>query len=89
MNETNHSHDQLLDLLRTLPGYDLDAQVSQRVQARAHVVLSRHGRRSSSLSLGLFVLGRIVEPVLATSLSACFLLWLVARCLQVYGWLSG
>jgi hypothetical protein len=85
MTTTDRPDDDLLASLGTLIPHDLGAARADAVRHHAHEILARRRRRGSRALPSLAALGRCAEPLLAAGLGAGFFLWLVGRCLQIYG----
>jgi len=85
MTMTDRPHDHMLSSMGALTPHDLGAARVDSVRRHAHEILARRQRRARAAIPALAALGRFAEPLLATGLGACFFLWLVARCLQIYG----
>lgn len=89
MRSAERSHDEVLAALGALAACDLPAARAEAVRRQAHEILGRRRRRARWGLPALAALGRVAEPLFATGLGAGFFLWLVARCLQIYGLLPG
>lgn len=85
MNAPDPLHDDAVAALRALTSYDLGAPRAESVRRRAHEILARRRRHTRAVIPALVAFGRAAEPLFAASLGACCFLWLVARCLQIYG----
>jgi len=85
MTALDRFHDDVFASLSALSPHDLGAARAESVRRQAHDILAHRRRRVRAALPALAALGRLAEPLLATGLGAGFLLWLVARCLQIYG----
>jgi hypothetical protein len=85
MNGAGESHDEVLAALGALAPCDLPAARAEVVRRQAHGILARRRQRARWGVPAVATLGRVAEPVFAAGLGGGFFLWLVARCLQIYG----
>ncbi|MFZ5785141.1 MAG: hypothetical protein ACOY3Y_01755 [Acidobacteriota bacterium] len=89
MSTPDSIRDDVLAPLGALTTHDVGAEGAASVRRRAHRILARRRRRARSVPPALVAFARFSEPVFAGNLGACSFLWIVARCLQIYGLLPG
>jgi hypothetical protein len=89
MSSPDSPRDDLLAAFNALASHDLEAPRVESVRRRAHVILARRHRGARAVLPALAAFARLGESVLASGLGACSLLWIVGRCLQIYGLLPG
>jgi hypothetical protein len=75
--------DELLAILRALPGADMDPRRARQVRDRACATLNRRQRPVARWLKALAAFyDRLVEPVLVGALAAGFLAWVAGRCVE-------
>jgi hypothetical protein len=75
--------DELLVMLRALPGVEMEPGFARRTRERALTVLSRRQKPAARLFDAVAAYySRFLEPALVGVLSVGFLLWVVARCAE-------
>jgi hypothetical protein len=75
--------DELLAMLRALPGADMDPRRARQVRDRACATLTRRQRPFARWPEALAAFyDRLLEPILVGALAAGFLAWVAGRCVE-------
>jgi hypothetical protein len=72
--------------LKGLPTFDLDPGRARRIRERCHRALGRAGSGRRAGRVFEVVRSRVVESALVGGVSAVYLVEVLRRALQLYGW---